>query len=433
MSCTECWRTEYTATLVVLFVLTVAVHLKSALIASEIRHVDGRTELESISLAGTSKRMDFILQKLRTFKENGSVLSLPMSSKRQKVRPDDDGAKLTSSKKVHSARSFKQSAGQQMSRAFTSATLPIGRMFSTSEAHKVVRESDWVIQPREIKCGERLAGGSFGEVFLGEYMGSVVAIKKPNKDIPQDMYEKFVIEVELMVGLHHPNIVRFIGACLSLGDSFLVLEYLEKGCLYDFLRTDECKEYLTYVKMLKFAADIARGMRYLHSRVNIIQRDLKSRNLLLDYAYNVKICDFGLSRYSVNNEQMTACGTPYWAAPEVILGKAYNQKADVFSFAIVLWEIYTQEEPYEGRPGIDTAIEVAQSGLRPKIPRTCPRSFRSLMEKAWAHEPKERPSMEEILQRLLEMGKEAKAKLSPPNSPNPPSVISSGPTRLGST
>ncbi|GBG29980.1 Protein kinase, putative [Hondaea fermentalgiana] len=297
-----------------------------------------------------------------------------------------------------------------MTRVLTQATLPIGRIFQATASPRAVTENDWVLTPRDIKIGEKVAGGSFGEVFIGEYMGSTVAIKTPNKDIPQEMYDKFVVEVELMVGLHHPNIVRFIGACLTIGSSFLVLEYLEKGCLYDFLRTEECANYLTYPKMIKFATDTARGMRYLHSRVKIIQRDLKSRNLLLDYAYNVKICDFGLSRYAGGNEQMTACGTPYWAAPEVILGKAYNEKADVFSFAIVLWEICAREEPYDGRPGIDTAIEVAQNGLRPRIPKSCPGAYRRLMESAWSHDPRDRPNMEQVLERLFEMGKDARAK-----------------------
>lgn len=269
---------------------------------------------------------------------------------------------------------------------------------------------DWEILPSEIKMGEVVASGSFGEVLKGEYQGMRVAIKVPSHDIPQATFDKFVAEVELMTGLHHPNIVCFIGAHLVPRNSFLVLEYLEKGSLYDFLRSTECAERVDYPKNLKFALDTARGMQYLHARCKIIQRDLKSRNLLVDDSLNVKICDFGLSRYSESVQDYTACGTPYWAAPEVILGDKYDEKADVFSFAIVMWEIYTKDEPYEGRPGMDTAFAVAQNGLRPKVPRHCPKAYRELMVRSWAPNPKDRPPFEEILQRLFEMAKAARVK-----------------------
>ena len=86
---------------------------------------------------------------------------------------------------------------------------------------------------------------------------------------------------------------------------------------------------------IKFAVDIARGIKYLHEKQNVIQRDVKCRNILVDRSLNAKISDFGLSRQKSNTAQMTACGTPAWIAPEIVRMEQYTEQADVYSFAIV--------------------------------------------------------------------------------------------------
>ena len=85
---------------------------------------------------------------------------------------------------------------------------------------------------------------------------------------------------------------------------------------------------------IKFAVDIARGIKYLHEKQNVIQRDVKGRNILVDRSLNAKISDFGLSRQKSNSAQMTACGTPAWIAPEIVRMENYTEQADVYSFAI---------------------------------------------------------------------------------------------------
>mmetsp|Transcript_1580 Transcript_1580/g.3958 ORF Transcript_1580/g.3958 Transcript_1580/m.3958 type:complete len:427 (+) Transcript_1580:172-1452(+) len=270
------------------------------------------------------------------------------------------------------------------------------------------RENDWSIEPRELVQGAELAKGSFGVVFRGEWCGIPVAIKRPLKEIEQPMLDKFAEEIEMMIKLHHPNIVMCFGGCVQPKSMFLVLEYLSKGSIHEFLSSKEAERVLTYRMVLKLNIDIARGMRYLHNRVNVIQRDLKSRNLLLDDAYNVKICDFGLSRVLKRDETLTACGTPYWAAPEVVLGEAYDEKADVFSFGIVLWELITRDEPYDGRPGLEVAFAVAKDGLRPRLPPFCPQKYTELMTLCWHRLPHFRPNFTEILENLHEMAREVK-------------------------
>jgi serine/threonine protein kinase len=120
-------------------------------------------------------------------------------------------------------------------------------------------------------------------------------------------------EITLMTELHHPNIVIFMAACIDEPKKCLVLEYLANGNMSDFLQ--DASKKINLQLLHRFAVDIARGMKYLHRRCGLIQRDLKSRNLLIDDSFNVKLCDFGLSRFIDSDDELTHAGTPYWTAP----------------------------------------------------------------------------------------------------------------------
>ena len=135
---------------------------------------------------------------------------------------------------------------------------------------------------------------------------------------------------------------------------------------------------VTMPMIYKFAVDIARGVNYLHQKQNIIQRDLKSRNVLVDDSLNAKIADFGLSRLKDEDNGMTACGTPAWTAPEIVKMEKYDERVDVYSFGIIMWELISRDEPYKGGGGIQIAYAAAQEGLRPEIPMFCPPEFASM-------------------------------------------------------
>lgn len=263
------------------------------------------------------------------------------------------------------------------------------------------------IDYKELKFLSVIGAGNFGCVYRGEWLGTEVAIKKPHRNIDPRDKENFLAEVDLLAKIHHPNIVIFMAASLREPGICLVLEYLPRGNLQEFLRNKANESSITLQLVLRFAVDISRGMKYLHHRLGVIQRDLKPCNLLIDESNNVKICDFGLSRYLSNQRSsLTFCGTPYWTAPEVILQNNYNSKADIFSFSIVLWQLITREEPYEGRGEMETAMAVATEHLRPKIPRYCPEEIQQLILEGWSPDPSDRPDFEAILERLQAIKKQ---------------------------
>ncbi|OWZ23593.1 Serine/threonine protein kinase [Phytophthora megakarya] len=217
--------------------------------------------------------------------------------------------------------------------------------------------------------------------------------------IGQDILEEFEAEVQIMSILRHPNICLLMGACLEPPTRCLVIEYLPRGSLWNVLRQDVV---IDMGRQYGFARDTALGMNYLHSfQPPILHRDLKSPNLLIDSSYALKISDFGLARVRAHFQTMTGnCGTTQWMAPEVLAAEKYTEKADVFSYGVVVWETVTRQCPYEGLTQIQAALGVLNNNLRPTVPENCPPLFKKLMTLCWVSSPEERPSFEEVLEIL---------------------------------
>mmetsp|Transcript_15369 Transcript_15369/g.19692 ORF Transcript_15369/g.19692 Transcript_15369/m.19692 type:complete len:531 (-) Transcript_15369:287-1879(-) len=308
---------------------------------------------------------------------------------------------------------------------------------------------DWQIPFRELKFTERIAEGSFGEVYKGVWLGTTVAIKTISPKIlkqyhqrmtmcrknsqsqkersarisggeksvrspmmsekkhqhPKNGLDTFFEEIAIMAALHHPNVVLFFGACLDKPNYAIVMEYLPIN-LHDVLHIKR-NDDIDWCIIHHWACDIARGMKYLHRRCNLIQRDLKSKNIMIDFHFNAKICDFGLSRHlNPDPGNMTFCGTPFWTAPEIIRQQPYQGKADVYSFGIVLWELITRQPPYKGKQEIEVAFAAANRGLRPYMPLECPPGYASLMQRCWDDNPDIRPDFTEVLDELFMLKKQ---------------------------
>ncbi|CAD5187328.1 unnamed protein product [Musa acuminata subsp. malaccensis] len=260
---------------------------------------------------------------------------------------------------------------------------------------------DWEIDRRFLKMGKKIARGSCGDLYRATYLGQDVAVKILRADqLNEALLLEFNQEVDILRRVHHKNIVHYIGACVKPTELCIITEYMTGGNLYDHLHKQHISLELPH--LLKFSIDICKGMDYLHQN-NIIHRDLKTANLLLDANSVVKVGDFGVARFQNQEGVMTAeTGTYRWMAPEVINHQHYDNKADVFSFAIVLWELATSRVPYDNMTPLQAALGVRQ-GLRPDIPKDMHPTLAALMQRCWDEIPSKRPSFEEITQELEEL------------------------------
>ncbi|ALR84495.1 putative serine/threonine-protein kinase receptor [Niemeyer virus] len=254
----------------------------------------------------------------------------------------------------------------------------------------------WVINYDEIKLGEQIGLGSYGVVYRGKWKNVDVAIKKFIKQkIDENNLLDIREEIAFLKKLHHPNIITMVGASLKKPNICIVTEYMEKGNLRDAMRT--CNPKLEWNQKIKILVNIAKGISYLHSfNPPIIHRDIKPSNILIDENWNVKIADFGFARIKEENAIMTRCGTPCWTAPEIIRNEIYDEKVDVFSFGIVMWEVLTCKEPFIGSNFMKITMDILED-VRPVVPRDCPEEFAELMKKCWHAKSSKRPTMDDII------------------------------------
>ncbi|KAF2075586.1 hypothetical protein CYY_003129 [Polysphondylium violaceum] len=270
---------------------------------------------------------------------------------------------------------------------------------SPAQQHKQNTEDkpfEWEVPLSEITLGARIGRGGYGQVFRGNWRGTEVAVKMLFND---NVNLKLIIdlrkEVDLLCKLRHPNIVLFMGACTEPASPCIVTEFLSRGSLANIL-LDETID-MDWGLRLQLGFDCARGMTYLHSRNPIIiHRDLKTDNLLVDDSWQVKVGDFGLATVKSHTFAKTMCGTTGWVAPEVLAEEGYTEKADVYSFAIVLWELLTRLIPYAGKNTMQVVRSIDR-GERLPMPDWCPPAYAKLINRCWDTDPTNRPSFPEIL------------------------------------
>ncbi|KAL6574944.1 copper transport protein ctr1 [Orobanche minor] len=258
--------------------------------------------------------------------------------------------------------------------------------FKTSEYTFEV--DDLNIPWSELVLKERIGAGSFGTVHRAEWNGCDVAVKVlMEQEFHAERFKEFIREVAIMKRLRHPNIVLFMGAVTEPPNLSIVTEYLSRGSLYRLLHKPGAKEALDERRRLSMAYDVAKGMNYLHKcNPPIVHRDLKSPNLLVDRKYTVKVCDFGLSRLKANTflSSKSAAGTPEWMAPEVLRDEPSNEKSDLYSFGVILWELATLQQPWGNLNPAQVVAAVGFKGKRLEIPRDVNPQLATIIEACWA-------------------------------------------------
>ncbi|RDX88330.1 putative serine/threonine-protein kinase SIS8, partial [Mucuna pruriens] len=267
--------------------------------------------------------------------------------------------------------------------------------------------AEYDIPWEEITMGERIGLGSYGEVYRGEWHGTEVAVKKfLQQDISGELLEEFKSEIQIMKRLRHPNVVLFMGAVTRPPSLSIVTEFLPRGSLYRLIHRPN--NQLDERRRLRMALDAARGMNYLHNCTPVIvHRDLKSPNLLVDKNWVVKVCDFGLSRmkHSTFLSSRSTAGTAEWMAPEVLRNELSDEKCDVYSYGVILWELSTLQQPWGGMNPMQVVGAVGFQHRRLDIPDDVDPAIANIIRQCWQTDPKLRPTFAEIMAALKPLQK----------------------------
>ncbi|XP_072923164.1 macrophage colony-stimulating factor 1 receptor-like [Hemitrygon akajei] len=335
-----------------------------------------------------------------------------------------------------------------------------GNDYSFIDPTQLPYNEKWEFPREKLRLGKVLGAGAFGKVVeatafgLGQkHEATKVAVKMLKPSAHSTEREALISELKILSHLgQHSNVVNLLGACTLRGPVLVITEYCCYGDLLNFLKqkgqslaysdcenhyknvsqlkgglrsgnhlprrmrigstapiisqsehqdSEEDEEQLNLDDLLRFSHQVATGMEFLSSR-NCIHRDLAARNVLLSDDRVAKICDFGLARDIVNDSNYVVKGNARlpvkWMAPESIFDCVYTVQSDVWSYGILLWEIFSLGlSPYPGVPVDSTFYKLIRSGFQMGRPVTAPPELYDIMTQCWRLEATERPSFSQIV------------------------------------
>uniref|UniRef100_A0A8C3D463 Tyrosine-protein kinase n=1 Tax=Cairina moschata TaxID=8855 RepID=A0A8C3D463_CAIMO len=260
----------------------------------------------------------------------------------------------------------------------------------------------WEIDPKDLTFLKELGTGQFGVVKYGKWRGQYdVAIKMIREGSMSE--DEFIDEAKVMMNLSHEKLVQLYGVCTKQRPIFIITEYMANGCLLNFLR--ETRRRFQPAELLEMCKDVCEAMEYLESK-QFLHRDLAARNCLVNDQGIVKVSDFGLSRYVLDDEYTSSMGTKFpvrWSPPEVLLYSKFSSKSDVWAFGVLMWEVYSLGKmPYERFNNSETTEHVIQ-GLRLYRPQQASERVYAIMYSCWHEKAEERPTFTALLAGILDI------------------------------
>uniref|UniRef100_A0A8C2DPL8 Tyrosine-protein kinase n=1 Tax=Cyprinus carpio TaxID=7962 RepID=A0A8C2DPL8_CYPCA len=260
----------------------------------------------------------------------------------------------------------------------------------------------WEIDPRQLTFIRELGNGQFGVVKYGKWQGRHdVAIKMVKEGSMSE--DDFIEEAKVMMKLCHENLVQLYGVCTKQRPIYIVTEYLANGCLLNYLR--DVLQHPSSILLLEMCKDVSEGMSYLEAN-QYIHRDLAARNCLVDSNGTIKVTDFGLSRYVLDDEYTSSVGSKFpvrWSPPEVLLYCKFSSKSDIWAFGVLMWEVYTLGRmPYD-RWNNTEIVEKITAGHRLFRPQLANDKVYAIMNICWHERPDERPTFSDLVMTIKDL------------------------------
>ncbi|XP_051026013.1 fibroblast growth factor receptor 1 isoform X5 [Acomys russatus] len=299
-------------------------------------------------------------------------------------------------------------------------------MLAGVSEYELPEDPRWELPRDRLVLGKPLGEGCFGQVVLAEAIGldkdkpnrvTKVAVKMLKPDATEKDLSDLISEMEMMKMIgKHKNIINLLGACTQDGPLYVIVEYASKGNLREYLQArrppglEYCynpshnpEEQLSSKDLVSCAYQVARGMEYLASK-KCIHRDLAARNVLVTEDNVMKIADFGLARdiHHIDYYKKTTNGRlpVKWMAPEALFDRIYTHQSDVWSFGVLLWEIFTLGgSPYPGVP-VEELFKLLKEGHRMDKPSNCTNELYMMMRDCWHAVPSQRPTFKQLVEDL---------------------------------
>jgi len=349
-----------------------------------LKHVDETSQIEDALSVTTQKKIEKLLQRHLTLVEQGrfqvtlhsdKTSATKASGSRKTSRPNKTSNNYFSGSSVPPPLVWTSTAANSIPRP----TAPVQTMQPEARAapsapamvlapspgqSRDISHQGWIIPFDELQLGTLLGRGSYAEVYRATWHGTEVAAKRftlpsgstdSEAEFSTTLLTKIKSEADLLATIRHPHVVSFLGMCSD--PPCMVTELCSQGSLFDAMR--RCKSdpnlaaNFTWKQRLDILIDAAAGMLHLHQRTpQILHRDLKSLNLLVDSAWRAKIADLGLSKLLEEATTETHAGSTAsnmnarWLAPEVLETGKWLPASDVYSFGVVMWELLTWELPW---------------------------------------------------------------------------------------
>jgi hypothetical protein len=252
----------------------------------------------------------------------------------------------------------------------------------------------------DIVIGKLIGSGSYGDVFKGKYNRKTVAVKRVSVGSSFELAQSFISECRALASLKHPHILSIIGMSLQMPYTYIISEYCKHGSLDQYMQRHPGE--VSFVRRIEWMTQVADGMAHLHAK-QVIHRDLKLSNLLLDATLQVKIADLGTaSTAQLQKARTRGMGSIDHMAPECLEGKPYDQSCDVYSFAIVLWSLFSSMPLYPGHTMFDIISRVV-NGQRPSIDFITSEKLSTLIQACWHQDPSKRPTFAQLKTSLSQL------------------------------